>query len=77
MTVSTLGSSSSFPAGRRSFASPSLVLFDLTAVFHFNDALLLFVSSIHARCFLSVVLLSVVSSLLPVSHIIQVIECYR
>jgi len=77
MIVSNLGSSSSFPAGHRPFAPPSLVLVDITAVFHFNDALLRFVSSIHACCFIFVVLSPVVGNLFPVSHVIRVIDCYR
>jgi len=77
MIVSTLGSSSSFPAGRRPFAPPSLVFVDITTISHFNDALVRFVSSIHACCFVSVVLSPVVSSLFPVSHVIRVIERYR
>ena len=77
MTVSTLGSSSSFPGGRRPFAPPSLVLVDITAVFHFNDPFLPFVSSIHACCFIFVVLSPAVSNLFPVSYVIQVIKCYR
>ena len=74
--IVSMGSSIHFPAGYRPFSPPSLVLVDISAVFHFNGALVLFVSSIHARFFLIVILSPVVSSLSPVSHVIRVAECY-
>ena len=74
--IVSMGSSIHFPTGHRPFAPPSLVLIDIPAVFHFNGALVLFVSSIHAHFFLIVVLSPVVSHLFPVSYVIRVIKCY-